>query len=120
MAARHFARQRERQCAPPYLFPSVCFTCRKSFKRPPSRSTLVCPQCRGELAQLSRKFSAPKSRDREQWNKVEALVRAGFRFQSIYEPMPSGVQGKRVEYPKRLHEVPDFVARFAKLAGVSS
>ena len=113
MAARHFAGQRERGTYPPYLFPSVCFTCRKSFKRPPTKNAIVCPQCRGGLIQLSRKFSTPKSRDIEQWRKVEALVQAGFYFQSLYEMDANGKRNNRVMYPVRLREVQAFVARYS-------
>lgn len=115
MAERHFASQRERGAFAPYLFPSVCFACRKSFKKPPAQATLRCPQCSGPLAQLSRKFSAPKSTDREQWAKVRALVAAGFGFQSLYEPARDGVSRTRVRYPARLAEVPEFIRRYACL-----
>ena len=115
MAARQFSNQRERGAYPPYLFPSVCFTCRKSFKRPPTEATLRCPQCAGALVQLSRKFSAPRSKDREQWSKVQALVSAGFRFQSLYEPIPGGRGGNKVAYPSRLSEVQEFILRYSCL-----
>ena len=60
---------------------------------------------------LSRKFSAPKSKDLDQWAKVKFLVEHGFRFYSVYEPHESG--GRiRVEYPKTLREADAFVKRF--------
>jgi hypothetical protein len=53
---------------------------------------------------MGRAFKAPKKADIEQWKKVEALWRAGFRFWSVWstevEPLP-----------ERLREVEDFVRR---------
>lgn len=60
---------------------------------------------------LSRKFSAPKTNDQQQWLKVQYLVENGFRFYSVYEPTPSGGR-QRVKYPETLQEAVDFVIRF--------
>ena len=120
MAPRHFAKQRARGESPPYLFPSVCFTCRKSFKRPPTNQPLRCPQCSGTLVQLSRKFSTPKARQVEQWKKVRALVEAGFRFYSLYEADAEGRRNSRISYPRRLSEVGDFIARYSCLLNQSA
>jgi hypothetical protein len=53
---------------------------------------------------MGRAFKAPKKTDVEQWKKVEALWRHGFRFWSVWstevEPLP-----------ERLREVDDFVRR---------
>jgi hypothetical protein len=60
---------------------------------------------------LGRKFHTPRHDDREQWKKVELLVSHGFRFESVYRATESG--GKvAVPYPRRLSEVPIFVAEF--------
>ena len=62
------------------------------------------------MTMLSRKFSAPASRDKQQWQKVQYLVEHGFRFYPVYEPLPSGGQ-QRVKYPETLQEAKEFVAR---------
>ena len=52
---------------------------------------------------MGRAFKAPKKTDHEQWKKVEALWRAGFRF-------PSHTGWREVEpYPERLREVGAFI-----------
>jgi hypothetical protein len=53
---------------------------------------------------MGRAFKAPKKSDVEQWQKVAALWRAGFRFW----PEPSA----EVEaFPDRLREVDEFIRR---------
>jgi DNA-directed RNA polymerase subunit RPC12/RpoP len=101
-----------RQPGPPYLFPYVCFACRKSFKRTidvnaPGLQDKVCPECGGKAVGLSRKFKAPARTDIAQWKKVEYLVRHGFRFFSL-----EGVDA--VAYPKTLAEARTFVRRYGK------
>ena len=59
---------------------------------------------------LSRKFSAPAAKDKQQWQKVQYLVEHGFKFYPVYEATPSGGQ-QRVKYPETLHEAKEFVAR---------
>ena len=54
---------------------------------------------------MGRSFKAPKRSDTEQWRKVEALWRAGFRFHS-YRSQPEAEP-----LPDRLREVEDFVRR---------
>lgn len=61
---------------------------------------------------LSRKFSAPDSKDLAQWAKVKFLIEHGFRFYSVYEPHQGGGM-IRVDYPKTLSEAEDFVVRFS-------
>lgn len=90
---------------PEYLIAHACFECRKSWKiEPRDHGDPVCPQCGEPLYIMGRAFKAPKSSDAEQWKKVEALWRAGFRFWSAWntdaEPLPS-----------RLREVDDFIRR---------
>lgn len=90
---------------PEYLIAHACFECRKSWKLERREGVApVCPQC-GELThEMGRAFKAPKRSDAEQWKRVEALWRAGFRFWSVrntdVEPLPD-----------RLHEVGDFIRR---------
>ncbi len=63
------------------------------------------------MEMLSRKFSAPRSNDFAQWEKVRFLVEHGFRFYSVYETTASG--GKRVvSYPATLTEAHEFVRKF--------
>lgn len=70
-----------------YLFPHVCFACRKSFKRiyPEKDEVRKCPICAEICIPLSRNFKAPRKDDKEQWEKVEFLVNNGFRFFSHYK-----------------------------------
>jgi hypothetical protein len=56
---------------------------------------------------MGRSFKAPKRSDAEQWQKVEALWNAGFRFQS-YRSHPDAEP-----LPDRLSEVEDFIRRSA-------
>ena len=62
------------------------------------------------MTMLSRKFSAPAAKDKQQWQKVQYLVEHGFKFYSVYERSPSGGQ-QRVKYPETLQEARDFVTR---------
>ncbi len=94
-----------------WLFPHVCFVCRKVFRKPVSTEARLCPQCAGALVTLGRKFHAPKSTDLAQWRKVQLLVEHGFFFDSVYRATESG--GKvAVPYPRTVGEVPAFVAEF--------
>jgi len=102
----YFAKPAQEQ---QHLFPHVCFSCRKSFKKPKRALARLCPQCHEPLVMLSRKFSAPKMTDIDQWRKVEYLVRHGFRFQSIHEPP----NGSLVRYPATLAEAKLFVEEYA-------
>ena len=91
-----------------HRFPFVCFACRKSLKYPAQPEPRVCPQCRGPMERLGRKFSAPKSKDLMQWRKVQYLVAHGFRFHTAYVPVAPGVS-RSVDYPKTLQEAKAFV-----------
>ena len=95
-----------------FRFPFVCFSCRKSFKYPATEAARVCPQCRKPLQMLSRKFSAPKSKDRQQWEKIRYLVEHGFRF---YPVRPSQNSGVSVRYPTTMKEAKVFVAAYGSL-----
>jgi hypothetical protein len=63
------------------------------------------------MIMLSRKFSAPASRDKKQWEKVQFLVEHGFKFYSVYELLSDGVY-QRVRYPETLQEAKEFVVRY--------
>ena len=65
--------------------------------------------------QLSRKFSAPKTTDVDQWKKVEFLVAHGFHFQSVYEQREDGGRYK-VDYPTTLAEAKTFVVTYKEQA----
>ncbi|MEL6553079.1 MAG: hypothetical protein AAFQ63_06375 [Cyanobacteria bacterium J06621_11] len=102
---KQFPKQKNRR---DYLFPFVCLTCRKSFKKPQAPSLRTCPQCRGELIALSRKFLPPKADNVKQWEKIAYLVEHGFLFQGIYGPHESGGL-LRMKYPETLKEAKQFV-----------
>lgn len=100
-----------------YLFPTVCFDCRRSFKRP--RATVwnpvppKCPLCGGPAVTLGRKFKAPAATDVKQWEKVRRLVDAGFRFQTLW--VWDAVKEMKVpaRYPEKLNEADAFIRRFS-------
>jgi predicted amidophosphoribosyltransferase len=92
-----------------YLFPNVCFHCRKSYKKPKSVGPRLCPECGKEMTQLSRKFSAPSKTSIEEWNVVEYLVSEGFRYHTIH--LGDGHQAK---YPRTTKEAAVFVQTFKK------
>jgi hypothetical protein len=100
-----------------FRFPFVCFSCRKSFKFPAIQGARVCPQCRKPLEMLSRKFSAPKSKDLEQWQKVQYLVEHGFRFYPVRQSHQGGLL---VRYPATLKEAKVFVETFKSQAEKSA
>jgi hypothetical protein len=60
---------------------------------------------------LSRKFSAPKLTDIEQWKKVQFLVSHGFLFQSVYELREDSGHYK-IDYPDTLQEAKLFVVTY--------
>lgn len=94
-----------------FRFPFVCLACRKSFKYPVATTERFCPQCRTSLVMLSRKFSAPRSHDAAQWEKIRFLIEHGFRFYSVYEPSCGGMTA--VRYPATLAEAKHFVQKFS-------
>ncbi len=98
-----------------YLFPNLCFKCRKSFKKPQSSIPRVCPEYGGPLIEVNRKFSAPKTADKAQWEKVKYLVENGFFFHSVYERAEDGGYYK-ISYPESLDEAKDFVIRYKEQA----
>ena len=93
------------------LVPSVCFTCRKSFKRPCAEGAPDCPDCGRELIQLSEKFRAPKLDDEKGWRVVEFVVSHGFRYHALRAPAPDR-SGRWIHrpYPTTMREARDFVA----------
>lgn len=111
MAFKHHKYFPKAKDAQRFLFPHVCFDCRKSFKKPASDEPRLCPQCANPMVKLSRKFSAPAASDKAQWAKVKLLVEHGFLFQPVYEPSRSGGH-QRVRYPSKLEEAKNFVVEF--------
>ena len=105
---RYFPRKR---LSHTYLFPHVCFRCRKSFKKPNREERRICPQCDGSLRALSRNFSAPRSTDTEQWEKVQYLVAHGFVFHAVYEQREDK-EHYRVRYSQTLEEAKAFVIQY--------
>jgi DNA-directed RNA polymerase subunit RPC12/RpoP len=103
----YFAKAKQVQA---FRFPFVCFNCRKSFKQPISFAPRKCPSCSQPMTMLSRKFSAPAAKEKQQWQKVQYLVEHGFKFYPVYEALPSGGQ-QRGRYPETLQEAKEFVAR---------
>jgi predicted RNA-binding Zn-ribbon protein involved in translation (DUF1610 family) len=94
-----------------YLFPNVCFDCRKSFKKPRKDVNHKCPQCEKGMIVLSRKFHAPKMTDIEQWEKVKYLVDNGFYFETVFENVERGVY-RSVPYPETKKEAFEFVKKY--------
>jgi len=89
---------------PDYLIAHACFGCRKTWKRSPE-PTHSCPECEKPLAMMGRSFRAPSNRKQDQWEKVQRLWDAGFRFWS-YRSFPDAEP-----YPDSLGEVDDFIRR---------
>ena len=67
----------------------------------------ACPQCAMPMTRLSRKFKAPATRAKAQWEKVRLLVENGFLFYSVYERTSWGEVG--VAYPKSVKEARKFI-----------
>lgn len=89
-----------------YLFPNVCFACRKCFRRPISDKPRKCPECGRAMSRLNRKFKAPKKEEVNAWRVVEFVVASGFQYQSLH------VAGAR--YPKTMKEAEEFVRLYGK------
>lgn len=112
---KHHSYFPKERLAQSYLFPFVCFGCRKSFRKPHLLGVRLCPQCRVPMTMLGRKFHAPKKNETVQWKKVQFLATHGFLFQSIYIATPSG--GKQVvPYPRTLKEAIAFVLAYREQA----
>ncbi|HEX8833962.1 MAG TPA: hypothetical protein VF719_07160, partial [Abditibacteriaceae bacterium] len=61
----------------PYHHAWACFNCRKSFKKAiyPSyrllqQPVVVCPECKGQMKYMGRKFAAPKQSDVKGWQET--------------------------------------------------
>jgi len=98
-----------------YLLPNVCFDCRKTFKKPVSDVPRKCPQCAAEMVALCRKFSAPRSGEVQQWQKVRFLVEHGFFFQSVYDQHDHG-GWCCAKYPRDMAEAREFVVKYQSQA----
>lgn len=92
-----------------HLYPCVCFSCRKSFRRPAPDGPRKCQECGGPTICLSRKFKAPKKDDLNGWRVVEHVVKGGFLYQSIH--LESGGQAT---YPRTMKEAEEFVRQYGK------
>lgn len=57
-----------------------------------------------------RKFKPPRRDDVAQWSKVEALVKLGFRFDTIYD-----ADGAVIRYPSSKRGIPAFVNKVARV-----
>ena len=108
---KHHSRFPKEKAAQNYLFPNLCLSCRKSFKKPHSTEPRTCPECGAPMVEVTRKFSAPKSSNYAQWEKVIFLVQHGFLFQSIYAQKEDGLYYK-VNYPRTLKEAHEFVINY--------
>jgi hypothetical protein len=86
----------------------VCVRCRKCFKQKMGREALACPQCGAFMTNAGKKLKVPSQNDLKQWKKIELLLQAGYRF-------PSSHGNTR---PKRLREVPEFLAEEKRVAEV--
>jgi hypothetical protein len=89
---------------PDYLIAHACFDCRKSWKRS-GEVVHPCPECRRPLAMMGRTFRVPARRKVDQWDKVQRLWDAGFRFWS-YRSFPDAER-----YPEDLRDVEEFIRR---------
>ena len=92
---------------PPYNMAFACLECRKSFKREFDLSQehsekMKCPDCGGEAYNFGRHFKVPKKADKKQWEKVERLFLAVFRF------FGSGSHGGP-KLPEKLCDVERFI-----------
>lgn len=90
----------------PVLTAYACFSCRKSFKK---RFTLErdyhCPQCAGVLADMGGGFKAPRKGEQKQWQKVERLWTAGYRFRA------NTMRQRIAPFPHRLRDVDNWIAQ---------
>lgn len=101
---------------PPYLHPFVCVVCRRSFRRSgKTRDEAPCPSCGGAAILLNRKFKPPRRNDVAQWAKVTALVKLGFRFDTIYD-----ADGAIIPYPLTVRGIPAFVKRVSLVETTAS
>ncbi len=70
----------------------VCFDCRKSFSklkeavlRNTDERTVKCNECKGDMVDMGRFFSAPRKLDRKKWRIMQLLARYGYRFESVLQ-----------------------------------
>jgi len=71
----------------------ACLKCRKSFKKyrfnllddgswEPIKYEVVCPHCSGEVFEAGSAFKAPKQKDIKAWERIEPLLKTGYKFNS--------------------------------------
>ena len=64
---------------PEYVISHACFECRKSIKQPVTDDVkYFCPECNGQIYEMGRNFTAPKTSDFKQVKKVQGLYAEGF------------------------------------------
>ena len=96
------------------MAPYICFSCRKSFKRPPRLASPACPDCGEGTVELDQKFKAPARDDVRGWRVVRFLVERGFRFDSVWEREGCGRGYVPVgAYPTSMALAKLFVSRYA-------
>jgi hypothetical protein len=87
-----------------YLIAHACFDCRKSWKMSGDHDH-QCPECQKPLSMMGRSFRTPSRLKRDQWEKVQRLWEAGFRFWS-YRSYPDAEP-----FPDDLRDVDAFIRR---------
>jgi hypothetical protein len=101
-----------------YRIAHACFGCRKSFKVEPRQARIaVCPVCAGQLWEMGRSFKAPQMRDLDQWAKIEALHKAGFRFFSYRSVDGPPLPERLAQVEQFIHENPNHPLRVAPARG---
>lgn len=104
---REHGTQRTRTAA--FLVSVACFACRKCFKKPfvPDQN-YKCSQCAQEMAYMGRSFKAPRRAEARQWEKVQRLWSAGYRFHT---------NSRRLDvpaFPNKLRDVDDWIKQNPK------
>lgn len=102
----------------PYTVSFACLNCRKAFKREVDFTqtqplTLSCHNCPGTAYNLGRHFKVPKRTDLRQWQKIEFLLKHGFRFQKI---RTGNNHHDTVPYPQTLAQAKEFVLKYKQYA----
>lgn len=92
-----------------FLVSFACFACRKCFKKPfvPDHQ-YKCPQCAQEMAHMGRSFKAPRRTETQQWEKVQRLWSAGYRFHTNTrrQHVPA--------FPNKLHDLDKWIKKYPK------
>lgn len=100
--------------SPSYLHPFVCSSVGDRSSVRLSNGTRQHVRC-SRAVRLSRKFKPARRGDIAQWAKVEALVKLGFRFETIYD-----ADGAIIPYPSSERGIPAFVTKDSQVARQST